>query len=385
MKKLPPLTTLLNKIIEIPSISCVNSAYDMSNLAVIELLADWFASAGFQIEIMPVPNLPGKANLIATLGQRSQGNNGLVLSGHTDTVPIDQKLWNTDPFKLSHQQHRFYGLGIADMKCFFPIILSVLPEIDLSKLKHPLIILATADEETTMSGARALIQSDKQLAKHALIGEPTGLIPIYAHKGLMSHSIKIFGKAGHSSDPANGVSALEGLTRVIGVLVKWRQQMQQEYQQDSFRVPYPTMNFGYIHGGDNPNRICSLCEVQFDLRILPGMHAKQISDAIESEIKRTIDGTQLSFQMTALCDPVPAFVSSPESEIVKLTSQLTGADPETVAFGTEAPLLQQLHCDTVVLGPGNIAQAHQANEYLSETTIIPMQNIIRETIKKFCY
>lgn len=377
--------TLLNEIIEIPSISCVNSAYDMSNLAVIELLADWFASAGFQIEIMPVPDLPGKANLIATLGQRSQGNNGLVLSGHTDTVPIDQKLWDTDPFKLTHQQHRFYGLGIADMKCFFPIILSVLPEIDLSKLKHPLIILATADEETTMSGARALIQSDQQLAKHALIGEPTGLIPIYAHKGLMSHSIKIFGKAGHSSDPANGVSALEGLTRVIDVLVKWRQQMQQEYQQDSFRVPYPTMNFGYIHGGDNPNRICSLCEVQFDLRILPGMHAKQISDAIESEVKRTIDGTQLSFQMTALCDPVPAFVSSPESEIVKLTSQLTGADPETVAFGTEAPLLQQLHCDTVVLGPGNIAQAHQANEYLSETTIIPMQNIIRETIKKFCY
>ncbi|MCK4834537.1 MAG: M20/M25/M40 family metallo-hydrolase, partial [Gammaproteobacteria bacterium] len=156
-KNIPDLKSLIQQILSTPSISCTSADIDQGNLHVIHLLASWFENLGFKCEIQILDEGKNKANLIATLGS---GNNGLVLAGHTDTVPYDENRWQVEPFGLTEKDNRFYGLGSCDMKSFFAVIIEALKSIDLNKIKQPLIILATADEETSMSGAKAI-------AKHA--------------------------------------------------------------------------------------------------------------------------------------------------------------------------------------------------------------------------
>ena len=213
----PKLPVLLHELIAIPSISCTDPGIDQGNLAVIEQLADWFDTLGFATDIQLVDAEHNKANLIATIGS---GNDGLVLAGHTDTVPYDANRWQFDPFKLTEDSQRYYGLGTADMKSFFALVIEAIRELDLAMLKHPLIILATADEETSMSGAKALTAKHLPNARHAVIGEPTSLKPIRMHKGMMMESIQLTGLAGHSSNPDLGNSALEAMHRVMSELLK---------------------------------------------------------------------------------------------------------------------------------------------------------------------
>src|SRR5690554_533878 len=169
---------MLEALIRANSISSVLPAVDQGNREVIELLAHWLEDLGFRIEIMPLAD-PRKANLIATLGT---GPGGLVLSGHTDTVPCDEELWRQDPFALTKRDNRFYGLGTADMKSFFALAIEAARSVVGQDLRQPLIILATADEESSMAGAKALAEAGRPRARCAVIGEPTGLRPITLHK-----------------------------------------------------------------------------------------------------------------------------------------------------------------------------------------------------------
>src|SRR5690606_37299728 len=223
---------------------------------------------GFEIEVLPIPGQPHKANLIATLGR---GAGGLVLAGHTDTVPCDPDRWASDPFSLTERDGRLYGLGATDMKGFFPVALEAARRFDQSKLQQPLIILATADEESSMDGARLLAELGRPKARYAVVGEPTGMKPVRMHKGIMMERVRVQGLAGHSSNPALGNNALEAMHLVIADLLAFRSELQNRYRNPGFAVPVPTLNLGHIHGGDNPNRICGHCELQFDLRPLPGM------------------------------------------------------------------------------------------------------------------
>ena len=169
----PKLITMIEDLIAEPSISSVNPRWDQSNHNVIELLASWFADLGFNIDVLPIPGQEGKSNLVASLGS---GPEGLVLSGHTDTVPFDDNRWNSDPFRLTEKNSRLYGLGTADMKSFFALIIEALQEVPLHKLRHPLTIVATADEESNMCGARHMVDLGRKLGRHAVIGEPTGRV-----------------------------------------------------------------------------------------------------------------------------------------------------------------------------------------------------------------
>ncbi|HEY8386507.1 MAG TPA: M20/M25/M40 family metallo-hydrolase, partial [Porticoccaceae bacterium] len=164
---------MLRALIASNSISSVLPAVDHGNRAVIDLLASWLEDVGFRTEIMPLAD-PRKANLIATLGS---GPGGLVLSGHTDTVPCDDSLWRSDPFALTERDNRFYGLGTSDMKGFFALAIEAARDFTAKDLQQPLIVLATADEESSMAGARALIEAGRPRARCAVIGEPTGLRP----------------------------------------------------------------------------------------------------------------------------------------------------------------------------------------------------------------
>lgn len=345
------------------------------------MLANWFADLGFATELQLVSSDPDKLNLIACIGQ---GEGGLVLSGHTDTVPYEESLWRQDPFKLSEIDNKLYGLGSTDMKGFFPIVLAALEKVDLGKLKRPLYILATCDEESTMAGARALVSSAHAFGRHALIGEPTGLIPINMHKGILVESIKLIGSSGHSSDPAFGVSALEGMHTVISSLMKLREELQAQQQNPLFKVPVPTMNFASIHGGDNPNRICGDCEMKIDMRMLPGMDLEDCRAAIRRTVMQSIDGRGLTVEFDQIFSGLPGMQTDSNAEIVRLAEKLAGEPSGTVAFGTEGPYLNAMGMETVVLGPGDIDQAHQANEYLSLDRIDPMIIILQKMITHLC-
>jgi acetylornithine deacetylase (ArgE) len=371
---------LFDALIRLPSVSSANPQLDMGNRAVIELLAERFSALGFNCEILPLATHPQKANLIATLGQ---GAGGLVLSGHTDTVPFDAGLWNSDPLRLTERDNRLYGLGSTDMKGFFAIVHEAVQGLDAAKLRQPLVILATADEESSMDGARALVQAQRQLGRKAVIGEPTGLRPINRHKGVMMERLRVQGQSGHSSNPALGRSALEAIHEMIGALMIFRARLQRDFRDPHFAIDIPTMNFGAIHGGDNPNRICGHCELEFDVRLLPGMGSDTLRDDIRGLLEPIARRHQVEFEFLPLFPGIEPFAND-HSELVALCEKLTGNSAQSVAFGTEAPFLQELGLDTVVLGPGSIDVAHQPNEYMALDQIQPCIDLLRKLITRYC-
>ena len=377
----PGVQDMLARLIGLPSISSASTDWDHSNEAVVRTLAEWLEALGFAIEILPVPGLPGKYNLIATLGS---GPGGLVLSGHTDTVPFDDKRWQSDPFTLTEKDNRWYGLGTCDMKGFFPLAIEAARAFVDQPLQQPLIILATADEETSMNGARALAEAGKPVARYAVIGAPTRLRPVRMHKGIMMERLVLEGQSGHSSDPELGRSALEGMHEALGELLALRRQWQEQYRNPNFRVQVPTMNLGCIHGGDNPNRICARCELHFDLRPLPGMDMASLRQAILNRLQPMADRRELGLNFEPLFDGVPPFETPADAALVKACETLTGHAAHAVAFATEAPWLQQLGMETLVMGPGSIDQAHQPDEYLELSQLQPTVDILRGLIQKFC-
>jgi acetylornithine deacetylase len=380
-KSCPDLVTMLSQLIASPSVSCTQPDWDQSNLPVIELLEGWLSHLGFDTEVMPIAGRPGKANLIATLGK---GPGGLVLSGHTDTVPFNAQRWQSDPFKLTEKENRFYGLGTCDMKGFFPIAIEAAKKFLDQSLKQPLIILATADEESSMSGARALATSGKPKARYAIIGEPTGMKPIYMHKGMMMESVRIEGKAGHSSDPSLGANALDAMHSVLSELIAFRNEMKQNHRNSVFKIAEPTLNLGCIHGGDNPNRICGNCELEYDLRPLPGMSLDNLREDVSKRLAPLAHQFGVNITTEALFPGIPAFANQRDSDLVRMAEKLTGFQAESVAFGTEAPFMQDLGMDTIVMGPGSIDQAHQPDEYLAFDQIKPTVAVLEKMITQYC-
>ena len=350
-------------------------------MAVIALLAQWFEEQGFDTRVMPVEGAANKANLLATLGT---GEGGLLLSGHTDTVPYDDTGWNSDPFQLTLRDDKLFGLGTTDMKAFLLLALFAAKNFKASDLKRPLHILATADEESTMSGAKALARQNIPLADCAIIGEPTGLKPIRMHKGIFMEKIKLYGISGHSSDPDNGISALEGMRHVLNALDAFRQRIQAKHHHKGFVVPVPTLNLGHIHGGDNPNRICGYCECAIDLRPLPGMDINLLRQQLHETILDALSKSELKVEFETLFEGIPAMETSADSDIVQFLQQQSGETAASVAFGTEAPYLQSMGMDVVVMGPGDIALAHQCNEYLHSHYIDKTISWLQNTITHYC-
>ncbi|MCJ8205018.1 acetylornithine deacetylase [Pseudomonas sp. RGM2987] len=376
---LPSMKDQFAALIATPSVSCTQPTLDQSNSAVIELLAAWLGDLGFLCDIQQVS--PGKFNLLATYGS---GPGGLVLAGHSDTVPFDGGLWQTDPLKLTEVDNRWIGLGSCDMKGFFALAIEALKPLLDQPFKQPLLILATCDEESSMAGARALADAGRPLGRAAIIGEPTGLRPIRLHKGVMMERIDILGRSGHSSDPSLGHSALEAMHDAMGELRGLRLQWQREFRNPQFTVPQPTLNFGCIHGGDNPNRICGQCSMEFDLRPLPGMDPQVLRAAIQQKLNPIAERHKVKIDYAPLFPEVPPFEQSEDCELVRVAERLTGYVAEAVAFGTEAPYLQRLGCETLVLGPGDIACAHQPGEYLEMSRIQPTVQLLRQLIGHYC-
>lgn len=379
--KLPPFIELYRQLIATPSISATDASLDQSNETLINLLAGWFRDLGFSVEVQPVPGTRHKFNMLARAGN---GAGGLLLAGHTDTVPFDDGRWTRDPFTLTEHDHKLYGLGTADMKGFFAFILDALRDLDISKLTRPLSILATADEETTMAGARYFAETTTLRPDCAIIGEPTSLKPVRAHKGHLSQSIRIEGQSGHSSDPDRGVNAIELMHDAIGHLMQLRNTLKSRYHHDGFAIPWPTMNFGHIHGGDAANRICACCELHMDLRPLPGLSLNDLEGLLNESLAPVSERWPGRLTISAMHPPIPGYECPPNHELVKVVEKLLGTPTEVVNYCTEAPFIQQL-CPTLVLGPGSINQAHQPDEFIDTAFIKPTHALITQVISHFCH
>jgi acetylornithine deacetylase len=284
-----------------------------------------------------------------------------VLAGHSDTVPYDDALWQTDPLKLTEVDGRWVGLGSCDMKGFFALIIEAVQPLLDQPFKQPLLILATCDEESSMSGARALAEAGRPLGRAAVIGEPTGLKPIRMHKGIMMERIDILGQSGHSSDPRLGHSALEAMHDAIGELRGLRLLWQREFNNPQFSVPQPTMNFGCIHGGDNPNRICGQCSLEFDLRPLPGMDPKVLRAAILQKLNPVAERHQVKIDYAPLFPEVPRssrlkmpnWYASPKSLPVTAPKQWRSA-PKRLIFSA---LVAKPSCSAPATSPARISPA----------------------------
>ncbi|MFA5664284.1 acetylornithine deacetylase [Castellaniella sp.] len=379
-RKIPALREMIAQLVATLSVSSSTPGLDVGNAEVNALLAGWCESLGFRTRLLPVPGKPGHVNLIATLGR---GTDGLVLAGHTDTVPFDPHLWQSDPLALTEHEGRLTGLGIADMKAFFAFVLDAVESIDPARLGAPLTLIATADEEAGMTGARALT-SLREYGRHVVIGEPTGGVPVRMHKGNMMHRLILIGQSGHSSDPSLGRNALDGMHAVMTDLMAFRQSLQNQYRHAGFSVPVPTLNLGCIHGGDNPNRICGHCELSFDFRLLPGMNGVEIRERIRERAVQVAHAHGLEARLDVIMDVVPGMETPADAAIVLAAERISAQPAQAVSFTTEGPFYRAQGMDVVIMGPGDIACAHQPGEHLSVARINQTTRHLQALIGDFC-
>lgn len=364
---------VLADLVGIPSVSSVSTEFDSPNRPVIDRLADYLDGVGCTVEIMPLPDAPGKANLIATLGS---GEGGVVLAGHSDTVPYDESGWNSDPFALTARDARLHGLGSADMKGFIALSVALASRLDAKRLKHPLHLVVTADEESHMQGARVLAETGRPKAEYCIIGEPTDMKPVRMHKGILMEALEIHGRSGHSSDPDAAPNALDGLSRVLNALQVWREALRSRFRAPDFAVPYPTLNFGHVHGGDNPNRICADAELHIDLRMVPGMQPEDMRAELDACVNQALAGTGCSYRRRTLFHGVDAFETRADSPLVEAAQRWSGETAQVVSFATEAGFFTSMGMETIVMGPGRINQAHQPDEYVEQASLAAGDKLI---------
>ncbi|EMK6941980.1 TPA: acetylornithine deacetylase [Vibrio cholerae] len=376
---LPSFLEVYEGLISTSSISSTDARWDEGNEQVIAKLADWLSALGFAIQIEQVA--PNKQNLIAKLGS---GEGGLLLAGHSDTVPFDEGRWNYNPHALTQANNRFYGLGTADMKGFFAFIYEAVKNVDWRKQTKPLYVLATCDEETTMLGARHFTENAPFKPDYCIIGEPTSLVPIRAHKGHVANAIRVTGKSGHSSNPALGVNAIEIMHEVLFALMQLRDRLIKEYHHPGFEIPTPTLNLGHIHGGDSPNRICGCCELHYDVRPLPGISLDGLDNLMRDALREVQQKWPGRIELVPLHDPIPGYECAHDHPFIHGISEICEQEAQTVNYCTEAPFLQQI-CPTLVLGPGSIDQAHQPDEFLAFEFIDPTVRVLSRAMQKYCF
>jgi acetylornithine deacetylase len=341
-----------------------------SNLEFIDFIRDYLA--GYGVESNLVANEDGsKASLFATVGPMVPG--GVVLSGHTDVVPIDDQDWHSEPFEVVEKDGRLYGRGTCDMKSFYAIALGLLPE--MNRLKRPVHFALSYDEEVGCLGAPALIEALTAAVpapEAIIVGEPTMMQVVKAHKSIFHFATRVTGHEAHSSQPHRGVSAVMVASR----LVNWIHERQRQNAACTpaappFEPPYSSMHCGVIRGGTAHNIMAHHCEFVTDIRCVPGEDAMDYFRELEAYAKGTLEPEMQDIAADCGIDfnilaHVPGFESDEDSPAVVLVKRLTGQNAlESVSYGAEAGQFQQAGHSVVMCGPGSIDQAHQPDEYIS--------------------
>jgi acetylornithine deacetylase len=342
------------------------------NLALIDYIAGRLSAVGARVSV--TRDASGlKANLFATLGP--EGGGGIVLSGHTDVVPITGQEWASDPFRMDERDGRLYGRGACDMKGFIAACLAMAPEFAAVPLARPLHFAFTYDEEVGCFGARALVA---ELARAgirpavAIIGEPTEMRIIEGHKGCYEYTVEFTGIEGHASRPDLGVNAVEYATRYIARLLDIAEELKARAPAASpFEPPWTTLQVGTISGGIARNVIAGHCAVEWEMRPVANTDAEYARQAIGTYVEGTLKPAMRAVSpsadiVTHVIGEVEGLQVATESEARDIVSELTGANgADVVAFGTEAGLFQAAGMSAVICGPGSIAQAHKPDEFIA--------------------
>lgn len=359
-----------------------------SNLPLVDFLADYLARPGVRISRLAAP-ADAKANLLVELGPEADGRRGgLLLSGHTDVVPADESDWRSDPFRLTERDGRLYGRGAADMKGFLAVAANVAAAVSPAALRRPLLLLFTYDEEIGTLGARQFADTwtaREALPRAALIGEPTRLRVVAAHKGFLQVRVDLEGVSAHSGYPHLGRSAIEPAAEVVRALAAVRRQLATERAPSSEwfpEVPFVPLNVGTIRGGAAPNVIPDRCTLQLTVRPLPGMDTTPLLERVQDAVRASAGETP--WTCTVVCES-PPMLTSPEAPILVALAQATGQEtPETVSYATDAGWLQTLDLDCAVFGPGDITTAHKPNEHMPVAELRAGREIVAGLVERFC-
>ncbi|MEX5586303.1 acetylornithine deacetylase [Pseudomonas urmiensis] len=356
-----------------------------SNLELIGFIRDYLAGLGVDSELFH--NREGtKANLFATIGPLDKG--GVVLSGHTDVVPVDGQAWTVEPFCLSERDGRLYGRGAADMKGFIASVLAAVPAFLAQPLQTPVHLAFSYDEEVGCLGVRSMLaalQERPHKPRLCLIGEPTELKPVLGHKGKLAMRCQVQGAACHSAYAPYGVNAIEYAARLIGKLGEIGEVLSQD-QDARFDPPFSTVQTGLIKGGRALNIVPEECEFDFEVRALPGFEAQAVADQLQSYAQ-----AQLLPRMRAVnpasdirlqpLSAYPGLATPAQSEAAQWVALLSGSTEfGTVAFGTEGGLFDQAGIPTVVCGPGSMEQGHKPDEFVSVEQLAGCDAMLRRLV-----
>jgi acetylornithine deacetylase len=356
---------ILDRLISFPTVS------RDSNLALIEYVRDFLSSCGVRAKLYGDQS-GRKANLYAVVGPRDRG--GVLLSGHTDVVPVDGQRWTSDPFTLVERGERLYARGAADMKGFIACALRAAQLATERELRIPLQLAFSYDEEIGCVGVRSLIDDMATWAhrpQFCIVGEPTLLRPAIGHKGKTALAARCRGHAAHSASPGRGVNAIYMATELVDKIRARQASIEAGGSRDAaYDVPYTTLHVGVVHGGTVLNIVPARCDLEFEIRNLPEDDASQIvagmradAAAIASAVKRDDVDVGIELEVTNEYPPLDTPV---DSEVVAWVAALTGQHERIkVGFGSEGGLFsERLGVPTVVCGPGSIDQAHKPDEYI---------------------
>ena len=373
---------ILERLISFASVSA------RSNLDVIQWIRDYLADHDIRSDLVPAPDGQPKANLWATIGPDAPG--GLVLSGHTDVVPVEGQPWTSDPFTLAARDGKLYGRGTSDMKSFIALCLALVPEMLAKPLKVPIHFAFSYDEELGCLGAPHLIaELGRRFPKPALaiIGEPTELKLGTRHKGCYSFETEITGRDGHYSQTHKGANAIVAAAEIVAELSRIAEELKSSRFNDAnFEPPYPTINVGKIEGGTAVNIIARHCAVHWDFRATPGADPNLvlpkletfIADIVLPRLRRVAPESAIVTRPRA---HVPPLADEPGGAAETLVKFLTGANQTIgLAFATEAGQFQQAGLSAIVCGPGSIQQAHQPDEFIELSQLEAGEAFLRKLI-----
>ena len=362
---------ILGDLIAFPTVSTD------SNLEMIAYLASHLEAAGAKVDVF-LDETGQKANLFGTLGPEVDG--GILLSGHCDVVPVTDQPWSTDPFKLTVHDGRLYGRGTCDMKGFIAATIAMAPVFARKVRDRPLHFAFTYDEETGCIGAGHLAETliERGIRPNvAIIGEPTEMRIVEGHKGCYEYTTHFHGLEGHGSDPDRGVNAVEYAVRYVTQLLELKNALRGKAPANSrFEPPWTTINVGAFNGGQVHNVIAPKAQIDWEMRPVQASDAAFVKQSLQHycddvllpEMRRVFPQAEIE---TETMGEVDGLEPADENAARQIVAELTGANgADLVPFGTEAGIFQKIGMDVVVCGPGSIAQAHKADEYLSSDQLV---------------
>jgi acetylornithine deacetylase len=357
----------------------------LSNLALIDDVRTYLKGHGVESRLT-YNDEKTKANLYATIGPKGAG--GVVLSGHTDVVPVLGQHWTSDPFKVRKADGRLFGRGTSDMKSFIAVALHLVPDLVKKTLKTPIHFAFSFDEEVGCHGARTLIKDivdNLPKPRMVIVGEPTMMKLVNQHKGAAAYRVVVHGLEGHSSGPERGVNANFMAVRLISEILRIQDELIAKADpKNGFQPPYPTFNVGTLKGGTAGNIIPNHCEFALELRVLPGETTDPIIERIKAfaanklvpGMKAVFPAADIHFHKHGEIPPLSPWPDSPAEALIRLLTGLNEAG--AVPYGTEAGLFQESGMPTVIFGPGDIAQAHQADEFIDVSQVEACETFMRK-------